>query len=238
LSTYQQLAANLTARLNLDIPPVALAFAAAPPPGVARSGDAVPSACAFWRAAEKGVFFADAASHYNCPVGSMVMGFNLPDAVSQELIGLVGKMTACGYISGDEPARIPVNGKPAEGIVYGPLAEFPIAPDAVLLWLKPAQAMIWSEASGGADWSCGTPTTVFGRPACAAIPAAMGGAQPTMSLGCVGMRTFTGIGDDRMLAVLPGDRLDAFVAAAATSRSANDVMGEFYEGRKRVTGSV
>jgi hypothetical protein len=41
-----------------------------------------------------------------------------------------------------------------------------------------------------------------------------------------------------MLAVLPGDRLDAFVAAATTSRSANDVMGEFYEGRKRVTGSV
>jgi uncharacterized protein (DUF169 family) len=230
--SYEKIAASLTARLNLDIPPVALAFAAAPPPGVATSRDVVPSACAFWRSAEKGVFFAEASSHFNCPVGSMVMGFNLPDTVSQELMGLVGKMTACGYISSDEPAKIPVNKKQADGIVYGPLTQFPVAPDAVLLWLKPAQAMIWSEATGGADWSGSAPTAVFGRPACAAIPAAMGGAQPTISFGCVGMRTFTGIGDDRMLAVVPGDRLGAFADAVTTTRCVNDAMGEFYEGRK------
>jgi uncharacterized protein (DUF169 family) len=61
----------------------------------------------------------------------------------------------------------------------------------------------------------------------------MGGAQPAMSLGCMGMRTFTEIGDDRMLAVIPGERLDAFAQALTKSRGVNDVMREFYEGRKR-----
>jgi uncharacterized protein (DUF169 family) len=232
MSAYEKIAAGLTDRLNLDMAPVALAFAAAPPPGIATSREVVPSACAFWRSAEKGVFFAEASSHFNCPVGSMVMGFNLPEAVSGELMGLVGKMTECGYISGEEPAKIPVNKKQADGIVYGPLGEFPIAPDAVLLWLKPAQAMIWSEATGNAAWSASAPTSVFGRPACAAIPAAMGGAQPTISFGCVGMRTFTEIGDDRMLAVIPGDRLEAFVEALTATRCVNDAMGAFYESRK------
>lgn len=232
MPTYEKIAASLTARLNLDMAPVALAFAPAPPPGVTTSHEVVPSACAFWRSAEKGVFFAGASSHFNCPVGAMVMGFDLPDTVSQELMGLVGKMTACGYISEEEPAKIPVNKKQADGIIYGPLAQFPVTPDAVLLWLKPAQAMIWSEATGGAAWSANAPTSVFGRPACAAIPAAMGGAQPTISFGCVGMRTFTEIDDDRMLAVIPGDRLEAFVDAVTTTRCVNDAMGEFYEGRK------
>jgi uncharacterized protein (DUF169 family) len=233
VSAHQTIAATLADRLGLDMPPIALTFAKAAPSGVATSTATVPSACAFWREAERGVFFAPAASHFNCPVGSMVMGFNLPENVSAELMGLVGTMTKCGYISGEEPAKIPVNKAQSEGIVYGPLAQFPIEPDAVLLWLKPAQAMIWSEASGGADWACGKPTAVFGRPACAAIPAAMGGAQPAMSLGCMGMRTFTEIGDDRMLAVIPGERLQAFAEALTQSRTVNDTMREFYEGRKR-----
>jgi uncharacterized protein (DUF169 family) len=228
------IADSLTTRLGLDIPPVALTFTAAPPPGVPTSDGVVPSACAFWRSAESGVFFARASDHFNCPVGAMVMGFDLPESVSAELMELVGKMTACGYISADEPAKIPTNkSRPADGIVYGPLAQFPVPPDAVLLWLKPAQAMIWSEASGGADWSCGTPTAVFGRPACAAIPSALGGAQPAISLGCIGMRTFTGIGEDRLLAVIPGERLEAFAEALGKVRTVNDAMQEFYEGRKR-----
>jgi uncharacterized protein (DUF169 family) len=230
---YETIADTLASRLGLDIPPVALAFTAEAPAGVRTSDAVVPSACAFWRSAESGVFFAKASGHFNCPVGAMVMGFDLPDSVSAELMELVGKMTACGYISSEEPAKIPVNRNRADGIVYGPLAMFPVRPDAILLWLKPAQAMIWSEASGGADWSCGTPTAVFGRPACAAIPASLGGGQPTISLGCIGMRTFTGIGEDRLLAVIPGERLDAFAEALAKSRSVNDAMQEFYEGRKR-----
>lgn len=224
----------LIAKLAPAQPPVALAFVAAPPPGVPTAAQVVPSACAFWRKAESAVFFAPAASHFNCPIGSMVMGFDLPQSVSDELMQLVGTMTACGYVGGDEPAKIPVNKKKAAGILYGPLAQFPIEPDAVLLWLTPAQAMIWSEAAGGASWAGKAPTTVFGRPGCAAIPSAVGGSAPSLSFGCAGMRTFTEIGDDRMLAVVPGAQAAAFAESLATTRGVNDAMESFYRDRKTV----
>lgn len=226
------IAQEIAAVLGTPQPPVAIAFAAAPPAGIATLGERLPSACALWRKAEAGVFYAAADQHFNCPIGAMVMGFELPKAVSDELMGLVGNMTACGYVSGDEPAKIPVHKKQSAGIVYGPLAQFPSEPDAVLLWLTPAQAMIWSEAAGGANWAGSTPTTVFGRPACAAIPSAIGGATPSLSFGCAGMRTFTEIGDDRMLAVIPGAALQAFAAALGKTRRVNDSMDSFYLGRK------
>jgi uncharacterized protein (DUF169 family) len=230
--TNAMIAEILDAKLGAAQPPVALAFVAAPPPGVAPLAAVVPAACALWRKAESEVFYASAASHFNCPIGAMVMGFDLPPTVSDELMGLVGQMTACGYVGGDEPAKIPVHKKKSAGIVYGPLERFPLAPDAVLLWLTPAQAMIWSEAAGGASWAGSTPTTVFGRPGCAAIPLAIGGPTPSLSFGCAGMRTFTEIGDDRLLAIIPGAGLADFAGALAKTRGVNDRMENFYRQRK------
>lgn len=230
--SYADLARALSSKLGGDLPPVAIAFAAERPPGVAEASGVAPSACAFWRSAERGVFYAEAARHFNCPIGAMVMGFDLPPAVSDELMQLVGRMTACGYVGGDEPAKIPTVKRRSAGIVYGPLERFPVAPDAVLMWLTPAQAMVWSEAAGGASWSGAAPTTVFGRPGCAAIPSAVGNGAPSLSFGCAGMRTFTEIGDDRVLGVVPGARLADFVAALSRMRDVNDAMEGFYRERK------
>jgi uncharacterized protein (DUF169 family) len=229
---YRDFASELVDRLGLDIDPIALAFADGAPAGVPTSDSVVPSACAFWRIAEREVFFAAAADHFNCPVGSMVMGFDLPQAVNEQLMATVGKMTACGYIDPAEPAKIPTNKKGAKGVVYGPLARFPIAADAVILWLTPLQAMLWSEAAGGMAWGGKTPTTVFGRPGCAAIPTALSDRRPTLSFGCIGMRTFTGIPSDRMLAVISGGDLAAFVDALRRVKGANDAMQAAYEGHK------
>jgi uncharacterized protein (DUF169 family) len=230
--TTAQTAALLTEQLDLDIAPVALAFMASPPAGMAAPSAASPSACGFWRQAENGVFFAPAGAHFNCPVGAMVMGFDLPQSVSDELMGLVGTMTKCGYIAADEPGHIPTGrNKAAKGILYGPLADFPAEPDAVLLWLKPAQAMILSEAIGGATWGNDRPAKVLGRPACAAVPEAMGAGHTTLSLGCVGMRTFTGIDADRLLAVIPGQALERFAADVTRLRKVNDGMEAFYKDR-------
>src|SRR3546814_18409041 len=93
------------------------------------------------------------------------MGFDRPKPVSDELMGLIGTMTECGYIAASEPAHIPVNTQGAKGVLYGPLEDFPLPPDAVLLWLTPAQAMVWSEAAGRADWGGATPAIFTGRPA-------------------------------------------------------------------------
>jgi uncharacterized protein (DUF169 family) len=229
---HREFSDELVDRLGLDIAPIALAFTDRAPAGVPTADKVVPSACAFWRAAEREVFFAPAADHFNCPVGSMVMGFDLPPAVGEQLMATVGKMTACGYIDPAEPAKIPVNKKGAKGVVYGPLARFPVAPDAVLLWLTPLQAMIWSEAAGGMEWGGKAPTTVFGRPGCAAIPTALSDRRPTLSFGCIGMRTFTGIPSDRMLAVISGGDLAAFVDALHRVKGANDAMQAAYEGHR------
>lgn len=227
----QTVARALTEQLALDTPPVALAFCDAAPLGVSAPGAAVPSACAFWRDAEHGVFFASVERHANCPVGAYVMGFELTPALMQELQGLIGQMSACGYVRADEPGKIPTNRRKAKGILYGRLDQFPQAPDAVLAWLTPQQAMLWSEASGGAAWTTDTPTAVLGRPACAAIPAAIDRGAPVLSLGCMGMRTFTKIGDDRLLAVIPGAKLAAFTQAIARTTGVNQGMQSFYVGR-------
>ena len=225
------LARQFVESLDLELPPVAIAFVDVPPPGVKNASEVIPSACGFWRVAEKEVFYAPADAHFNCPVGAFVMGFELPEAVSAELMQLVGTMTQCGYISGDETAKIPTSTKKSKGILYGPLADFPRPADAVIAWLTPAQAMIWNEAVGGADWTGAQRMTVFGRPACAAIPSALANAKASLSLGCMGMRTFTQIGEDKMLAVIAGPNVAKAAEWVGAMRRVNDGMETFYKDR-------
>ncbi|NUT49526.1 MAG: DUF169 domain-containing protein [Saccharothrix sp.] len=225
-----ELATALTELLSLDLPPVALSKVDARPPGVADTGRPVPSSCALWRVAEKGVFYAEAAEHFNCPVGAMVMGFEMPEELNAELGGLVRSMCDARYLEESEVASIPSVRKPGVGVVYGPLADLPVEPDVVLLWLTPAQAMIYNEAAGTANWTS-PGGQVTGRPACSAVALATGTGQPRMALGCIGMRTFTGIAADRMLAVLPGAAVAGFVEALRVTVAANAGMKSFYEGK-------
>lgn len=233
--TFPTEAERLTATLALDIPPIGLTFTNEPPEGVPASDRVVPSACSFWRQAEQSVFYAPAESHFNCPVGAMVMGFEMPEDIQQQLGGLVGSMAECSYLDPAEAAHIPTVSPSAKGILYGPLRDLPAAPDAVLLWLTPRQMMIYNEAAGAASWTQGPPL-MTGRPACAAIPTAMSGNSPAMSLGCAGMRTFTGIRDDRLLAVIPGTLMESFIGALEKIAAANQTMFSFYEERKAAIG--
>jgi uncharacterized protein (DUF169 family) len=161
----------------------------------------------------------------------MVMGFDLPDQVMQEIGGLVNAMCGCNYLAPEEGDKIPGVPGAKTGVVYGPLAEFPQGADAVLMWLTPAQAMIYHEAVGSASWAS-EPSRTTGRPACAAIPSAMNDGRPLLSLGCKGMRTFTEVADDRMLAVVPGDKLDDFVESLRVTVAANTEMAAYYNKRK------
>jgi uncharacterized protein (DUF169 family) len=222
-----QLSARLVDLLGLEHPPVTLAFTDKPPAEIAAATKAMPSACSFWREAEHGVFFASAEQHFNCPVGAMVMGFGLPAEVSEQLGGLVKSMCGQQYLSPDEPAKIPAVPRQSAGIIYGPLAEFPVEPDVILVWLTPQQGMIFTEAAGGANWA-DTLMQVSGRPGCAALPLALDRGQAGLSLGCAGMRTFTGIGDDRLLGVIPGGQAEDFAVALESTITANQAMGAYY----------
>jgi uncharacterized protein (DUF169 family) len=161
----------------------------------------------------------------------MVMGFELPAAVSEQLGGLVQSMCDAGYLSMDEAAKIPTVAKHSAGIVYGPLDEFPLDPDLVLMWVDMAHAMLYTEAAGRASWTS-TPMEVSGRPGCAALPIALRSSQPGMSLGCVGMRTFTEIGDDMNLAVIPSSALAGFIDDLARTVESNNAMRSFYSAHK------
>jgi uncharacterized protein (DUF169 family) len=229
--TRHELAATLSSLLELQYPPVALSLVDGAPVGVVTTDKAVPSSCAFWREAEKGVFYAAAEQHFNCPVGSHVMGFDLPEDVGKQLGGLVQSMCDAQYLEMAEVAQMPSMTKKATGIVYGPLSDFPVEPDVVLMWLTPAQAMIYNEATGAASWTASA-ATVSGRPGCTALPLAMASDQPRMALGCIGMRTFTGVANDLLLAAVPGGKVEGLVESLQTTVTANAGMKDFYEGMK------
>ncbi|MGH2589110.1 MAG: DUF169 domain-containing protein, partial [Dehalococcoidia bacterium] len=222
--SHREIAEQLESGLHLDVPVIALAFVDSAPPEVAQFEQEVPAACSFWRQAETAVFYAPAAKHLNCPIGAMTMGFEMPETTQQRLMGLVTMMCENGYIAADEPEKIPTSGKQAAGIVYGPLAELPVEPDLVLMWLTPRQAMLYSEAVGTARWTTPAPATVWGRPACAALPGALTSNRSTLSFGCTGMRTFTDVREDRLLAVLPGKQAREFAGSLSAVLESNEKM--------------
>jgi len=229
---YAGLARTLVEQLRLDLPPVALAYVSQQPAGIAEFEGEVPSSCAFWRHGEKRVLYAPASKHFNCAVGAMTQGFELPEAVQQDLGGAVQLMGGAGYVGGDEPAHIPVVDRKPAGIVYGPLSDFPLPPDLVLLWLMPSQGMLFAETLGQVRWSDGASMSVHGRPTCAALPVALSSGRPSMSMGCIGMRTYTEIGPDRFLAVVPGTALPEFVQSLVQVAGANAAMGDYYDAQK------
>ncbi|TMF46918.1 MAG: hypothetical protein E6I32_11015 [Chloroflexi bacterium] len=81
---YQDQVRQFTELLQLQQPPVGMAFVEDVPMGVQHSPRGVPSACTFWRLAEQGVFYATAQDHKECPIGMMTMGFQMPVLTSSE----------------------------------------------------------------------------------------------------------------------------------------------------------
>jgi uncharacterized protein (DUF169 family) len=234
-----QLAEALRDTLDLRFRPVALAFVTERPEDVEVVEGEVPSACTFWRRAENGVFFAPAEAHMNCPIGAMTMGFAMTDEQQGNLMQLVGEMGAIGYVDPAEAANIPSVPGEKSGIVYGPLEEFPLEPDVVLAWVTGSGAMMLDEATGTSRWTpeqAGVMT--FGRPSCAAIAVALRTSGPAFSVGCAGMRIFTGIDPNLNLAVLPRAILADLEERLAATARANEQMSELYNAQKRQFATV
>src|SRR6185295_18779324 len=95
---YQGLAASLERHLGLELSALALTRVSARPDGIDALSERVPSACALWRRAAQGVFYADLNAHLGCPIGAMVMGFELPAESQNELGSLVSTMCELSYI--------------------------------------------------------------------------------------------------------------------------------------------
>jgi uncharacterized protein (DUF169 family) len=230
---YENFADNLTRKLKLVHAPVAIAFLEDAPLGIGRYEEVVPSACTFWKAAENELFYATAEDHYNCPIGAITQGFQIPQPVADQALSLVEMMGKLSYLEAAEADKVPAVEKPHNVVVYGPLKDFgEIQPDVVLLICTPFQAMMISEASGAASWASGVESRTLGRPACAAIPSSLKSGASTVSMACMGARTFAAIKEEELLVAIPAVALARLERRLPIILDANVSMKQFYETHK------
>ncbi|HXA97391.1 MAG TPA: DUF169 domain-containing protein [Candidatus Dormibacteraeota bacterium] len=217
--------------LGLRADPVAVSFTAAPPAGVPRVAKAGPAGCAYWKQAAAGaVFYTEAADHYNCPVGSFTHGVELPPERMPELESVVGTMVGLQYIRMEEVGALPRRAEPFRVAVYAPLAETPVPPDVVLVRGHARQIMLVAEAARAAGLA--NDGAAMGRPACAMIPATLRGPGGVTSLGCIGNRVYTGLGDDELYFTIPGARVGEVVERLQTVVDANGELEQYHLGRR------
>jgi uncharacterized protein (DUF169 family) len=224
---------QLQALLGLRWAPIAVGFQASVPADLQGVEAAGPSGCTYWKLAAEGkIFYTEAADHYNCPIGSYTHGIDLPPNRAQELESLVGTMIGLEYIRQEEVPTIPRRDAPFGVALYAPLSEAPFDADVVLVRGNAKQMMLIAEAAGAAGLSGGS--ALMGRPTCAMIPAAMQRGYVTTSLGCIGNRVYTGLGDDEFYAAIPGPKLPALLDKLATIVTANRELESFH--RQRMGG--
>jgi uncharacterized protein (DUF169 family) len=226
-------ATDVQTLLGLRVPPVAIAFLAAPPDGVpAWDGPEVPAGCQFWRAAQEGkTFYTVPADHYNCAVGAHTHKIPLPMERAAELDSTVGFMVEKGYIAMAEVPGIPVLPETPAVIAYAPADRAPFAPDMVIVAAPPAQAMLVYEAAVQTGVSSAQMPTL-GRPGCAVLPLTLQTQAAAFSLGCRGNRTFTGLPDGELYVSIPGEKWPAVAAQLLKVHGANAAMGDYYADKK------
>ena len=134
-----------------------------------------------------------------------------------------------GYVKPEEIPQIPRLGKTPKAILYSPLGEAPAEPDVVLFALKPSAAMILQEAAARAG--VGAAATELGRPTCLALPASLQHGTIT-SLGCIGNRTYTGLGEDELYVVVRGKDLARVAEALTVISGANSALLDYARGRR------
>ncbi|HKV90274.1 MAG TPA: DUF169 domain-containing protein [Thermoplasmata archaeon] len=225
----RQIAADLTSNLELDRPPVQVTYLDAPPAGVAEHPGGAPSVCTFFAEGQNRPFYAALPAHEACEIGAFVLGAAPEGELGARVMATVGMMQKEGYLKPGEEATIPRNATAPKYVAYGPLGTLPVAPTNILFFARPKSAMLAMEAAQG-------PVPVNGRPMCAVVPTLNQGAGVAVSVGCVGSRIFTQMGDDRMLVGVRGDNLEKFHAAVRRIVEANRLVGA--EDQRRRDGSA
>ena len=216
--------------------PVAVAFLDAAPASVARFDGTEPSGCSFWRLAAAGrVFYTVPENHFNCAVGAYTHNIPLSPEREKETEQTLKMMFDLGYVRPEEVPQIPRLATTPKAIVYAPLGNTPVAPDVVLFACKPSGAMLLNEAAGRAGVQSGAPA--LGRPTCMALPASLHHGV-ILSLGCMGNRVYTGLGEDEMYFVLRGKDLAAVADALTVITSANAALNEYASGRRSQLATI
>ena len=218
------------AKLNLTSAPVAMAFLAGPPAGLTRVERADPAGCGYWKQAAEGrAFYTTADDHANCPIGAYTHGVDLSPEQGAQLQGMLGTMIELKYIKSDEVPQFPRRTQPFQVAAYAPLAHASFSPDIVVFRGNVKQIMLLAEAAKAAG--AFDPGTVMGRPACAMLPQAIAASTSVASVGCIGNRVYTDLGDDEMYLTVPGEAVTDVLSALDATLNANHALETFHRQR-------
>ena len=135
-----------------------------------------------------------------------------------------------GYLQPTEVPQIPRLAETPAAIIYAPLGETPCAPDVVLFACLPASAMLLNEAASRAGVASGAHP--LGRPTCMALPASLQYGA-ILSLGCIGNRVYTGLGENEMYVVIRGCDLPKVADALTVIATANSTLRDYASNRRR-----
>ena len=229
-TNWRQLEQLVSDAVTLPRRPVAVSFLDSIPADIEKFAGTEPSGCSYWRLAAAGqVFYTVPENHFNCAVGAYTHNIALSPEREKETQQTLKMMFELNYVQPDEVARIPRLAKPPAAIAYAPLGETRLTPDVVLISCKPSAAMLLNEAANRAGVTSGPPA--LGRPTCMALPASLQHGA-IMSLGCIGNRVYTGLGEDEMYVVFRGRDLANVVEALAVIISANAALRDYAQARR------
>jgi uncharacterized protein (DUF169 family) len=235
-ANWSELEHKISARVRIEQRPVAVSFLDAPPADVSRFEGTEPSGCSFWRLAAMGkTFYTVPENHFNCAVGAYTHNISLSPEREKETEHTLKMMFDLGYVKPEEVPQIPRLAKTPRAILYSPLGDSPIAPDVVLFACKPAAAMLLNEAAARAGVASGAPA--LGRPTCMALPASLAHGS-ILSLGCIGNRVYTGLGEDEMYLVIRGKDVLALADALAVITGANNALQTYAQGRRSELATI
>jgi uncharacterized protein (DUF169 family) len=113
---------------------------------------------------------------------------------------------------------------------YAPLSAATFSPDLVVFRGNARQIMLlWEAAHAAGVFDSGA---VMGRPACAMLPQALASKGGVASVGCIGNRVYTGLGDDELYLTVPGPQLGRTLDELDTILTANRELEKFHRDRK------
>ncbi|HUK29952.1 MAG TPA: DUF169 domain-containing protein [Candidatus Acidoferrum sp.] len=236
MSNWKEIEKRFQSKLPGLRRPIAVTYMDAVPSGVKQFSGTVPSGCSFWRiASESGAFYTLPGDHFNCAVGAYTHNIPLSPEREKETEQTLKLMFSVGYIKPEEVPGIPRLAKTPAAVVYAPLGDAPSEPSAVLFACKPANAMLLHEAAIRAG--AGGAMPALGRPTCMSLPLALERGTQT-SLGCIGNRVYTGLGDDELYVVVAGKDLERVAAALDEIVSANQALQNYATKRRAQLATV
>lgn len=228
--SFSQLAAVLTASLDLQQPPVAISFPDALPAGVRPYSGRVPAGCKFWEEGAKTAFATSASDHSLCAVGVYTHNLQPSPAQQADLMDALKVFADLDYVRPQDLALIPVLGSQPGHVVYAPLAECPLPPDVVILFVNASQTLILSEATQQVE---NQNAPAMGRPACAVVPQVMNTGRAALSLGCCGARAYLdNLTDSVAIFAIPGARLEDYARRIEALAKANTLLARFHQIRR------